>query len=412
MSDAININVEFPVGFEYLFRPARYKVAYGGRGAGKSWAFARALVILATQRPLRVLCCRELQNSITESVHRLLGDQIEALGLARYFEIQQQGIYAKNGSEFLFSGIAANVSKVKSMENIDIAWIEEADRLSERSWEVLIPTIRAPGSELWVSFNVDLESDPAYRRFVAHPPPEAIVREFLWNQNGWFPLELRQEKNYLFSVDYEAADCIWNGRPRQNSVAQIFRGKYVIEAFEPPDPEKCAADELWDGPYHGADHGFSNDPAVFTRLWIDSKHRRLMVEYEAWSIGCELDDLPALARSIPGIDQYVIRADPSRPETISHVARKGPFRIQAAEAWKGSVEDGIAFLRSFQEICIHPRCRHWAEEMRLYSYKTDRLTGDVLPQIVDKHNHCIDAGRYALEPLIANTTTLGIWRRL
>lgn len=406
------INIEFPVGFEFLFQPARYKVAHGGRGAAKSWAFARALIALATQQPLRVLCCRELMNSINESVHRLLADQIENMGLGRYFEVQQSGIFGNNGSQFFFSGIKTNPSKIKSMEKIDRAWVEEAERVSERSWEILIPTVRAPGSEIWASFNVDLESDPCYQRFVANAPPNSVSREFLWYSNGWFPPELREEKNYLYKVDRDAAETVWAGRPRQNSVAQIFRDKYTVEEFLPPKPGDCDPCEMWDGPYHGMDHGFANDPAVFTRLWIDSKHHRLMIEYEAWAIGCELDDLPQLARHIPNIERYVIRADPSRPETISHVARKGQFRVQAAEAWKGSVEDGIAFLRSFEQIVVHPRCRHWLEELRLYSYKIDRLTGDILPEIVDKNNHCIDAGRYALEPLIRNLTTLGIWRRL
>ena len=399
-------SLEFPAKLDYLFRPARYKVAQGGRGGAKSWAMARALLIQAASQPLLIMCVRELQVSIQESVHRLLADQIDAMGLASYFDVQQKTIHGKNGSQFIFAGIRSNPGKIKSTEGVDRCWVEEAQNVSERSWELLIPTIRKPGSEIWVSFNPDEKTDPTYQRFVVKPPPDAVVREISWRDNPWFPDELRREKDYLARVDPEAYAHVWEGKCRTNSNAQIFRGKYQIEAFELPGPMQIQ----WDGPYFGADWGFATDPTVLVKCWIHE--RTLLVEHEAYGIGVELDDLPEMFGRIPGADKYIIRADNSRPETISYVARKGLMRVEAASKWAGSVEDGIAFLRSFERIVVHPRCLHTAEEMRLYSYKTDRLTGDVLPDVVDKHNHCVDGIRYALAPLIENQGNLGAWVRL
>jgi phage terminase large subunit len=408
----VGANLEFPAWSECLFRPSRYKIIRGGRGSGKSWAVARALNLLAAERKLRILCTREFQLSIAESCHELLSSQIGKMGLGHKFEILTQSIRGANGSEFLFVGVGTNPEKVMSMEGVDIVWCEQGERMSERSWQILIPTIRQPGSEIWVTFNPDEENDPTYRRFVLSPPPDSISLKIDWQMNPWFPVELARERSYLARVDPEAEAHVWGGECRRNASAQILRGKYIIEEFTPPKRDEVADEDMWQGPYHGADHGFANDPAVFARLWIDSKHHRLMIEYEAWALQCELDDLPALARTIPDIEKYVIRADPSRPETISHLASKGQLRIQAAEAWKGSVEDGIAFLRSFEQIVIHPRCTHHIEEFRLYSYKRDRLTGDVLPEVVDKHNHCIDTDRYALEPMIGHNDPLWVWSHL
>ncbi|HKV77393.1 MAG TPA: PBSX family phage terminase large subunit [Candidatus Sulfotelmatobacter sp.] len=400
------IDVEFPHGFEFLFRPSRYKVAYGGRGSGKSWACARALVIKAIERKLRILCARELQLSITESVHRLLCDQISALGLEKYFEIQQQGIYGANGSEFIFSGIRNNPTKIKSTEGVNIAWCEEAEKISATSWEILIPTIREQGSEIWITFNPDEELDPTWQRFVVSAPPDSLVQEVNWHSNPWFPETLRREKNYLYRVDPESAEHIWGGKCRQNASSQIFRGKYAVESFTVPEGEQ------WDGPYFGADWGFAQDPTVLIKCWLAENGRKLYVEDEVYRIGLELDDTGPAFQRVGGIGGRVIRADSSRPETISHVRNHSGLILHGAEKWKGSVEDGITWLRSRAQIVIHPRCKHMAEEARLYSYRVDRLTSDVLPEPLDKNNHCWDALRYACEPMIQSSSSLGVWSRL
>ncbi len=414
----------FPEWAQVLFKPQRYKVAYGGRGSSKSWSFARALILQSIRYPLRILCTRELQTSIAESVHRLLSDQIEEMGLNHLFEIQNNAIYRQpyekelqqgitTGSVFFFYGLKSNVTKVKSTEGINIVWVEEAEKVSENSWEVLIPTIREPGSEIWITFNPDEENDPTFQRFVVHPPPNCVSIPVNWIDNPWFPEDLRFEKDYLYKVDPEAAHHVWEGQCRKNLSSQIFRGKYSVEAFAPPHPHDCdAAHPMWDGPYYGADWGFANDPTVLMKLWIDTKQNNLMIEKEAYKVGLELDDTAAFfKREIPECVDRTIRADSARPETISYLARTGNLRIEAAEKWKGSVEDGIAYLKKFNKIIIHPRCEHQKMEAQHYSYKVDRLTRDVLAEVVDKNNHCWDADRYGLGPMIQGGG-LSVWLRL
>lgn len=386
---------EFPSKLEPLFRPARYKVLYGGRGGAKSWGAARALLVLAAQRRLRALCAREFQISIIDSVHKLLAEQIDALGLSRVYDVQQASIRCTlTGSEFIFSGLRSNATKIKSMEGVDICWVEEAQTVSAESWEILVPTIRKPGSEIWATLNPDQDDDPTYVRFIKSPPPGAVVIHVGWQDNPWIPQVLLDEKDYLYRVDPEAAAHVWGGQTRRNSVAQVLRGRYVVESFEPvTSPEGLA----WSGPYYGADWGFAVDPTTLVRLWVHG--RTLYVEHEAYGVGVDLDDTPALFERVPGAKKHTIRADSSRPETISHMRRHG-FQMLGAAKGPGSVEDGVEHLRSYEKIIIHPRCERTAEEARLWSYKVDKLTGDVKPELADKHDHCWDAIRYGLEPII------------
>jgi phage terminase large subunit len=381
---------QFPAKLAFLFEPSRYKVLYGGRGGAKSWGKARALLILAAQRRLRVLCVRELQVSIQDSVHKLLAEQIEQLGLSSFYEVQQSTIIGKNGSEFIFSGLRSNATKIKSMEGVDICWVEEAQTVSSASLDILIPTIRKEGSEIWASFNPDLETDPVYTRFVANPPPNAAVVEIGWQDNPWFPDVLREEKDYLYQNDPEAAAHVWGGKTRRNTQANVLRGRYLVESFEPETD--------WNGPYYGADWGFSVDPTALIRCWV--KERVLYIEHEAYGVGVDIDDTPALFDNVPDARKHSIRADNSRPETISHMNRHGYTRLTGCDKGPGSIEDGVEHLRSYERIVIHPRCKHTADEARLWSYKVDKLTGDVLPVLLDKHDHCWDAIRYALEPII------------
>lgn len=394
--------VEFPLShFEALHpqrRGMRYKVLYGGRGSAKSWSIAISLVLDALAGRRRILCAREIQRSIRESSHRLLSDQIDRLRVSPWFEVQQHVIACQNGSEFIFEGLFANVTKVKSLEGVDIAWVEEAAKVSAYSWDMLIPTIRKPGSQIIINFNPEDADDPTYQRFVVHPPPTAHVQHTTWKDNPWFPLELGREREYLASVDADSHSWIWEGRVRTISEAAVFAGKYRIESFE-PEPS-------WNGPFYGCDFGFSQDPTTLARLWISDK--RLFVDYEAYQIGCDIDKTAALFDQVPGSREHVIRADCARPETISYLRQHGFPRIEGVEKWPNSVMEGVQFLRSFESITIHPRCTHAADEFRLYAFKTDRLTGDVLPVILDRHNHIVDACRYALQPLMRRAGG-GIW---
>ncbi|KKN34830.1 hypothetical protein LCGC14_0789710 [marine sediment metagenome] len=372
-----------------MFSPYRYKTAFGGRGSAKSWTFARTLLIKAQQLPLRILCARELQNSIKDSVHRLLVDQIEEMGMNDGFDVLTTEIRSKTGALFLFEGLKHNVTRIRSMEGLNIVWVEEAEKVSSRSWEVLIPTMRMKGSEIWASFNPDDENDPTYQRLIVNPPPRSLVMNVGWRDNPWLPQELIDEKDYLYRVDPDAADHVWGGEFRSLSDAQVLSGKWRVEAFEPQKD--------WNGPYYGADWGFSVDPTAIIKSWIHGN--TLYIEREAHRVGVEIDDLPAFFDEVPGIKTHVVRADNARPELISHMKRKG-YNVVAADKWPGSVEDGITFLRSFEAIVINPQCTHIAQEAKLWRYKVDRLTDDVLPILKDGNEHGWDSVRYSLQPLI------------
>lgn len=205
------LRAEFPEKLQFLFEPARYKVAYGGRGGAKSWGYARALLILGAMKPIRVLCAREFQNSTADSVHALLKDQIESMGLDGFYEVQKTRIIGANGTEFGFEGLRHNISSIKSYEGVDVCWVEEARTVSKTSWDTLIPTIRKPGSEIWISFNPELEEDETYKRFVRKPPTGAVVQKVNWYDNPWFPDVLRQEAEDLKARDPDAYLTVWEG---------------------------------------------------------------------------------------------------------------------------------------------------------------------------------------------------------
>jgi phage terminase large subunit len=235
---------EFPEKLSILFDPARYKVLYGGRGGAKSWGVARALLIIGARQATRILCAREFQTSIKDSVHKLLSDQIFSMGLEDFYEITQTAIRGKNGTEFSFAGLKNNVANIKSYEGCDICWVEEAQTTSKMSWNVLIPTIRKEGSEIWITFNPELETDETYKRFVVDPPENSIVQRVNWSDNPWFPETLRLEKDALYARDREAYNTIWEGVCRQTVDGAIFAKEMQQAEFEgritrvPYDPIK------------------------------------------------------------------------------------------------------------------------------------------------------------------------------
>ena len=245
---------EFPEKLEFLFKPARYKCCWGGRGGAKSWGIARALLILGARSPMRILCAREYQTSIKDSVHKLLCDQIEALGLLSFYEITQASIRGKNGTEFAFAGLKNNISNIKSFEGVDVCWVEEAQTVSRMSWNVLIPTIRKDKSEIWVSFNPELETDETYQRFVLHPPPDCQSVKVNWSDNPWFPEVLRLEKDALRERDMSAYNTVWEGICRQTVDGAIFanemqmaelEGRICRVAYDPSKPVHAIFDLGW-----------------------------------------------------------------------------------------------------------------------------------------------------------------------
>lgn len=220
MSD--RVRVTFPRVLAFLFRPMRYKVLYGGRGGAKSWGIARALLIKGTQKPLRILCAREFQESIADSVHELLKSQIKELGLDGFYEVQKTTIIGQNGTVFVYDGLRHNLQSLKSFEGADIVWVEEANNVSRQSWNVLIPTIRKEKSEIWISFNPELETDETYQRFVLKPPPNALVKKVSWRDNPWFPQVLRDEMETLKARDFDAYLNVWEGNCRVTLEGAIY----------------------------------------------------------------------------------------------------------------------------------------------------------------------------------------------
>lgn len=391
-------DVEIAAAFRFLFDPplgrVRYRVGYGGRGSAKSWQFARALLIHGTTRPLRILCGREYQTSIRESVHRLLSDQVTALDLDGFYVVTQSSIRGRNGTEFFFKGLRHNPQEIKSTEGIDVCWVEEAEAVSEASWRILTPTVRKPGSEIWVSFNPALPDDPTYVRFVENPPDDAIVRFVSWRDNPWLDSVLRQEREDLLQRDPEAEAHVWGGEPWTRSDAQVLNGKWAVRDFTPR--------KHWHGPYFGADWGFAHDPTILVRLFEDDT--RLYLDYAIGGIQWDDDETERRFREMPGAEDHVIRADSATPRIISELRNRG-LDVRGAEKWKGSVEDGITHLRSYEEIVIHTRAAepYAKRQAMMWRYKTDDRTDDVLPKLVDGNDDVWDATRYGLEPMIHRT---------
>jgi len=368
--------------------PCRYKGVHGGRGSGKSTQLARAALYRAVQNPIRILCTREYQNSISDSILALLSDQIKALGMEALFDVQRNAIYVKNGSEFIFKGLKINSEAIKSTEGLDLCLVMEAQTISEDSWQTLTPTIRKDDSEIWFEWNPNEDTDPVHKRFIEQCPPSSYIREVNYDRNPWFPKVLRAEMEYDKKRDYDLYLHVWEGQTRKRSDAQVFKNYRVDGSIEPGTDEAL---------YYGSDFGFANDPTTLVRMWIDNDKRELYVDQEAYGIGVEIDETGALYDSVPGARKWTITADSARPETISFLKREG-FKIRSSKKGPGSVIEGVKFLQSY-DIVVHPRCRHTITELGSYRWKVNKLNNEILPILEDQNNHIIDACRYALESL-------------
>ena len=364
----------------------RYLGCHGGRGSGKSHFFAEHMIERSIAAKTDAVCIRENQKSLDQSVKKLLEGKIQALNAGAYFEVQDAKIKSSNGGLIIFQGMQNHTAEsIKSLEGYDIAWVEEAQTLTQKSLDMLRPTIRKPDSELWFSWNPRLETDPVDVLLRGeNPPPNAVVVEANYGDNPWFPAVLRDEMDYDRGRDPEKYAHVWLGQYQRNSEARVFRN-WRIEEFEAPDGVTFRL---------GADWGFSIDPSVLVRSYIVG--RNLYVDHEAYMVGCEITNLPALFMSVPEAEKWPMVADSARPETISHMRHNGFPKILPAVKGARSLEEGVEWLKSF-DIVVHPRCKHLIDELSLYSYKTDPMTGQVLPALADKDNHCIDALRYACE---------------
>lgn len=386
------LRIETAPVFAPLLQPARYKGAHGGRGSAKSHFFAGLWLEESISRKLDFVCFRETLKSLEFSVKKLLEHKIEAHNCGAYFEVQDRRILSKAGGVTIFEGMQNHTSdSIKSLEGFDRAWFEEAQNASENSLTLLRPTIREPHSELWFSWNPNAPTDPIDAMLRGdNIPPDAIVVQANYMHNPWLPDVLRAEMEYDRGRDVEKYNHVWLGEYKRNSEARVFRN-WLIEEFDTPG-----------GAIHylGADWGFSVDPSVLVRCHIDG--RRMYIDYEAYMIGCEIDNLPHLFSLVPESQKWWITADSARPETIDYMQRHGYPKMTPAVKGSGSLDEGIQFLQSY-DIVVHPRCRHVIEELSLYSYKTDPDTNQVLPILEDKNNHMIDALRYACEGVRRST---------
>lgn len=395
MSQVI-IKAEFPEKLGCLFTPSRYKVLWGGRGGAKSWAVARALLIQGMENPLRVLCCREFQGSIRDSVHKLLTDQIYALGFDAFYRIEQASIKGSNGTEFFFEGLKHNAAKVKSFEGINRAWVEEAQAVSKTSWDVLIPTVRQDDSEIWITFNPELETDDTYQRFVVNPPEAAIVQKVNWSDNPWFPEVLRLEMESLKKRDPDSYLNVWEGHCRQALEGAVYANE-LRNATEqgritrvPYDPTK---------PVHTSwDLGWSDNTSIWFGQIIGFEYRLIdFYQNSQKTINHYLEVLQA-RKYIYGTDYLPHDARAKQLGTgrsIEELMRSAGRTVRVVPQL--GVNDGINAARTIFANCWFDaeRCADGIQCLRHYRYEPDLDSGTLSRKpLHDWASHGADSFRY------------------
>jgi phage terminase large subunit len=401
---------EFPAKLQILFKKARYKVLYGGRGGAKSWGVARALLILAAKAPIRVLCAREYQTSIRDSVHKLLSDQIEALGLSTFFEITQSSIRGQNGSEFSFVGLKNNVSNIKSFEGVDICWVEEAQTVSRHSWNVLIPTIRKVDSEIWITFNPELETDETYQRFVIKAPDDCLVSKINWSDNPWFPETLRLEKDALKLRDPASYQTVWEGMCRQTVDGAIFASEMQYADLQgrigrvPYDPAK---------PVHAVfDLGWADHTAIWFVQFVGMETRLIRyMEDNQKTISHYLSVMQGFGYFYDTLwlphdaENKTLAANGN---TIEDIVRAAGYKTRILP--RVPIADSINAARTIFNNCWFDRenCSEGLACLRHYRYDVDPETGNFSRQpLHDHYSHGADAFRYVAmcvnEPKKRNT---------
>jgi phage terminase large subunit len=389
-------NHEFPAKLGALFKPARYKILHGGRGGAKSWGIARALLLMGVDRPLRVLCAREIQNSIQDSVHRLLADQIAAMGLESHYEVQKSRILGANGSSFGFEGLRHNIASIKSYEGADICWVEEAQTVSKSSWDVLIPTIRKDESEIWVSFNPELDTDETYKRFVLRPPTGAVVIPIGWQDNPWFPAVLEQERRDLQERDPDAYLTVWEGKCRLTLEGAIYASE-IRAATESGRITRVPYDAS--KPVHTFwDIGWSDQTSIWFAQQIGYEYRLIdfvqdrqktiphyvsVLQSRGYAYGT--DYLPHDAQA-----KTLISGGRSMQQQMTELGR----RVEIVP--RTSVAEGINAARTIFAQCVfdEARCADGLQALRRYRYDVDPESKQFsrVP-LHDENSHAADAFR-------------------
>lgn len=403
----MELNLQIPDKLLPIFQTnKRYIDLYGGRGSAKSWTVADFLLIKGMECPERILCVREIQKSIKDSVHKLLSDRIKHYKLDSIYKINDNSITNKKGTEFIFEGLYRNINNVKSKEGITKCWVEEAQNLSRASLQVLIPTIfRTNESQIIFTYNPTNKEDPVHTDYTLSDRSDILKIECNYPDNPFFPQGLRDEMEYDRSHDIDKYFHIWMGQCVQHSEAQVFYGKWVVDDFEKYEYRNDKYQLLFPNKgsffYFGSDFGYGTDPATLNRCFVSDDN--LYIDYEFHGLKIDIDKLPEYYNTIPGSRDYPITGDSSRPDTINYIKQRGFPKIKGSIKGKGSIEDGIAFMKSFKKIIIHPRCKHTIDEFRLFSYIVDVHTGQISNKFEDKHNHHLDGIRYALEDLMRRT---------
>ena len=393
----MRVEAEFPRKLTFLFKPARYKVAHGGRGSGKSWAFARALILLAAQKPLRILCGREVQKSIKDSVHRLLNDQIQALGLGASFDVLESEIRGKNGSLFLFAGLSQHtVESIKSFEGVDICWLEESQVITKRSYDVLLPTIRKDGSEVWLSLNPDMETDETYQRFVANPPPNALVEQVNWKDNPWFPHVLEAERQETLRRDPDSYENIWEGKPKRVAEGAIYALE-IDQAYAqnriravPYDPV-MTVHTVWDLGWNDAmTIGMVQRGPQDVRIidYIEDSHRTLdwyVAQLEKRPYRWGTDFLPHDGKT------KNFQTGKSTQQQLQSMGRRD---VQVLSAM--NVEEGIKLARMLFPRCFFDESKtaRLLECLRRYRRAVHTKTDEPMAPLHDEYSHGADMYRY------------------
>lgn len=386
-----------PEKCQVLFEPHRYKVLHGGRGGTKSWSAAGALAVKGAETKLRVLCGRELQNSIKESCLQILRDRIESIGLADFYDVQQTTIIGKNGTEFNFEGLRYNHTKIKSYEGIDIAWIEQAERVSKASWNVLIPTVRKVGSEIWMTINPDLEEDYTYQRFILRPPEDAVVIELSWRDNPWFwDSPMRQEMEELKRFDPDEWLNVWEGKCRHALEGAI----YATELREAAEQGRITRVPVAVGhPVHTAwDLGHSDATAIWFFQRVGFEYR--LIDYHEDTARKTQDYLKVLQ------DRGYLYGHHYLPHDATTEHMTGDTVEDEVNEWSGnkavvvpqtdSVVNDLNYCRNVFESCWfdQDKCSDGIACLRHYRYGVDEQTGrrTKLP-VHDWSSHGADAFR-------------------
>ena len=391
-----HVQADFPAKLQCLFKPSRYKILHGGRGGAKSWGIARALLILGAQKQLRILCAREIQNSIQDSVHQLLKDQIASLKLTGFYEILKNEIRGKNGTLFVFAGLKHNVGSIRSKEGLDIVWVEEAANVSKSSWDALIPTIRKNNSEIWISFNPELEEDETYSRFITNPPKEAIVEKINWRDNPWFPEVLSKEKDDLKARDMDSYLNVWEGNCRVTLDGAIY-AKELRAATEdgrigkvPYDPTK-PVNTFWD-------LGWSDMVSIWFAQAVGLEYRIIdFMQNRQRTVNHYVSELQK--------KPYVYATDYLPHDANSKQLAAGGKSIKMLMDGLGrktvvlprmSIEHGINATRTmFQNFWIDEKnCADGLQAIRRYRYEVDPDTGQFSKNpLHDDNSHAADALR-------------------